>query len=71
MLGEIMVTKGVVGAIVDGAIRDAETLAAQGVVIFARSGLIRSAADSLPCRPRTWPNRSSTLTTLLRSLPPR
>ena len=32
-----MVTKGVVGAIVDGAIRDAETLAAQGLVIFARA----------------------------------
>ncbi len=37
LIGEIMVSKGVVGAVVDGAIRDAETLGAQGLVIFARA----------------------------------
>lgn len=37
LIGEIMVSKGVVGAVVDGAVRDAETLAAQGLVIFARA----------------------------------
>ena len=36
LIGEIMVDKGVLGAIIDGAIRDAETLAAQGLVVFAR-----------------------------------
>ena len=37
LIGEIMVNKGVLGAIIDGATRDAETLAAQGLVIFARA----------------------------------
>ena len=32
-----MVNKGVLGAIIDGAVRDAETLAAQGLVVFARA----------------------------------
>ena len=31
-----MVAKGVLGAIVDGVIRDAETLSAQGLAVFAR-----------------------------------
>jgi len=37
LIGEIMVNKGVLGAIIDGATRDAETLGAQGLVIFARA----------------------------------
>jgi regulator of RNase E activity RraA len=37
LIGEIMVSKGVVGAVIDGAVRDAETLAAQGLVVFARA----------------------------------
>lgn len=37
LIGEIMVNKGVLGAVIDGATRDAETLAAQGLVIFARA----------------------------------
>jgi len=37
LIGEIMVNKGVLGAVVDGATRDAETLAAQGLVVFARA----------------------------------
>ena len=37
LIGEIMVNKGVLGAIIDGAVRDAETLAAQGLVVFARA----------------------------------
>ena len=37
LIGQIMVNKGVLGAIIDGATRDAETLAAQGLVIFARA----------------------------------
>jgi regulator of RNase E activity RraA len=37
LLGEIMVNKGVLGAVIDGATRDAETLAAQGLVVFARA----------------------------------
>src|SRR5918995_908643 len=32
LIGEILVSKGVVGAIIDGAVRGAETLAAQGLV---------------------------------------
>src|SRR5215218_3359744 len=37
LIGEIMVSKGVLGAVIDGAVRDAETLAAQGLVVFARA----------------------------------
>ncbi len=37
LIGEIMVSKGLLGAIIDGAVRDAETLAAQGLVVFARA----------------------------------
>ena len=37
LIGEIMVNKGVLGAVIDGAVRDAETLAAQGLVVFARA----------------------------------
>ena len=37
LIGEIMVNKGVLGAVIDGATRDAETLAAQGLVVFARA----------------------------------
>ena len=37
LIGEIMVSKGLVGAVIDGAVRDAETLAAQGLVVFARA----------------------------------
>jgi len=37
LIGEIMVSKGVLGAIIDGAVRDAEALAAQGLVVFARA----------------------------------
>lgn len=37
LIGEIMVSKGVIGAIIDGAVRDVETLAAQGLVVFARA----------------------------------
>lgn len=37
LIGEIMVNRGVLGAIVDGAVRDAETLSAQGLVVFARA----------------------------------
>ncbi len=37
LIGEIMVSRGVVGAVIDGAVRDAETLAAQGLVVFARA----------------------------------
>jgi regulator of RNase E activity RraA len=37
LIGEIMISKGVVGAVIDGATRDAETLAAQGLVVFARA----------------------------------
>ena len=37
LIGEIMVSKGVIGAVIDGAVRDAETLAAQGLAIFARA----------------------------------
>src|ERR687894_3277775 len=37
LIGEIMVNKGVLGAVVDGAIRDAEALGAQGLDIFARA----------------------------------
>jgi regulator of RNase E activity RraA len=36
LIGEIMVAKGVLGAIVDGVIRDAETLSRQGLSVFAR-----------------------------------
>ena len=36
LIGEIMVAKGVLGAIVDGVIRDAETLSRQGLAVFAR-----------------------------------
>lgn len=36
LIGEIMVSKGVVGAIVDGTIRDADTLSKQGLAVFAR-----------------------------------
>lgn len=36
LIGEIMIARGVVGAIVDGAIRDADTLAKQGLAVFAR-----------------------------------
>ena len=36
LFGEIMVAKGVLGAIVDGVIRDAETLSRQGLSVFAR-----------------------------------
>jgi regulator of RNase E activity RraA len=45
LIGEIMVNKGVLGAIIDGATRDAETLAAQGLVIFARA-----ATPAGPCK---------------------
>jgi RraA family protein len=37
LIGEIMVSRGVLGAVIDGAVRDAETLAAQGLVVFARA----------------------------------
>ena len=37
LIGEIMVNKGVLGAVIDGAVRDAETLGAQGLVVFARA----------------------------------
>ena len=37
LIGEIMVNRGVLGAVIDGAVRDAETLAAQGLVVFARA----------------------------------
>jgi regulator of RNase E activity RraA len=37
LVGEIMVSRGVVGAVIDGAARDAEALAAQGLVVFARA----------------------------------
>ena len=36
LIGEIMVAKGVLGAIVEGVIRDAETLSRQGLSVFAR-----------------------------------
>jgi regulator of RNase E activity RraA len=36
LIGEIMVSRGVVGAVVDGVIRDAETLSRQGLAVFAR-----------------------------------
>src|SRR6478735_5590509 len=36
LIGEIMVAKGVLGAIVDGVIRDADTLSKQGLSVFAR-----------------------------------
>lgn len=36
LIGEIMVSRGVVGAVVDGVIRDAETLSRQGLTVFAR-----------------------------------
>jgi regulator of RNase E activity RraA len=36
LIGEIMVARGVVGAIVDGTIRDADTLSKQGLSVFAR-----------------------------------
>jgi regulator of RNase E activity RraA len=37
LIGEIMVNRGVLGAVIDGAVRDAEALAAQGLVVFARA----------------------------------
>ncbi|GAA4873086.1 RraA family protein [Saccharopolyspora cebuensis] len=37
LIGEIMVNRGVLGAIVDGAVRDVAALSAQGMVIFARA----------------------------------
>lgn len=37
LIGEIMLTRGVIGAVVDGAIRDAEVLAEQGLAIYARA----------------------------------
>jgi regulator of RNase E activity RraA len=36
LIGEIMVTRGVVGAVVDGVVRDADTLSRQGLAVFAR-----------------------------------
>ena len=35
LIGEIMVNKGVLRAVIDGTVRDAETLATQGLVVFA------------------------------------
>lgn len=37
LIGEIMLARGVIGAVVDGAIRDAEVLAEQGLAIYARA----------------------------------
>lgn len=37
LIGEIIVNHGMLGAIVDGAIRDVEALSAQGLVIFGRA----------------------------------
>jgi regulator of RNase E activity RraA len=37
LLGEIMVSAGVLGAVVDGAVRDTESLAALGLAVFARA----------------------------------
>ncbi|MEB3372143.1 RraA family protein [Saccharopolyspora mangrovi] len=37
LIGEIMVNQGVLGAIIDGAVRDVEALSAQGLVVFARA----------------------------------
>ena len=37
LIGEIMVSRGVVGAVIDGAVRDVEALASQGLVVFARA----------------------------------
>ncbi|MFC7343933.1 RraA family protein [Saccharopolyspora griseoalba] len=37
LIGEIMASRGVLGAIVDGAVRDVAALSAQGLAIFARA----------------------------------
>uniref|UniRef100_A0AAU2ACA9 Putative 4-hydroxy-4-methyl-2-oxoglutarate aldolase n=1 Tax=Streptomyces sp. NBC_00093 TaxID=2975649 RepID=A0AAU2ACA9_9ACTN len=37
LIGEIMISKGVLGAVVDGAVRDTTALSAQGLVVFARA----------------------------------
>lgn len=37
LIGEIMIVRGVKGAVVDGAVRDAEQLDAQGLSVFARA----------------------------------
>ena len=50
LIGEIMVNKGVLGAVIDGAVRDAETLSAQGLVVFARAATPAGPARSIQLR---------------------
>ena len=45
LIGEIRVNKGVLGGVIDGAVRDAETLTAQQLVVFARAARPRRAAQ--------------------------
>ena len=37
LIGEYVRVRGVVGAVIDGAVRDAEALGAQGLAVFARA----------------------------------
>ena len=53
LIGEIRVNKGVLGGVIDGAVRDAETLTAKRLVVFARAARPRRAAQE-----RSRPDRA-------------
>ena len=57
LIGEYMRVRGVVGAVIDGAVRDAEALGAQGLAVFARAvtpaGPFKNGPGSRPAG-RVW-----------------